>query len=129
MNLLRPATQEEVATVAANSDLDETCQVIALDTPKGPILAVRRVAIELDPVHMPEGFSPRHFHNFLRDAANYLLGQGATHYYFNLHAEDKDYLEAMTDETCFPVSTKPDIRFRKNLLRSIKAPNNADENN
>jgi hypothetical protein len=123
MNLLRPATQEEVAKIAATSDLDETCQVIALDTPKGPILYVRRLAVEVDPVHMPEGFSPKHFHQAIRDISNFLLGQGVTHYYFNLHASDENYVAAMTDERTFPVSTEPDIRMRKNLIDPIKAPN------
>lgn len=131
MNLLRPATPEEVASVAAKSDLDPTCQVIALDTPKGPIVYVHRIAHEIDPVHMPEGFTPRHFHQAIRDISNFLLGQGVTHFYFNLHANDPDYIKAMTDERTHPVSTQPDIRFRKNIFSDpLKAPSNhADENN
>ena len=122
MNALRPATPEEIAKIADSSDLDPTCQVVALDTPKGPIIYVHRVAHEIDPVHMPEGFTPKHFFLGLRDIGHFLLGQGVTHYYFNLHASDesKEYRETMENWGATPVSTAPDIRYKKQIFMAPK---------
>lgn len=122
MNLLRAATQEECDRIATSSDLDQTCQIIALDTPKGPILSVVRRAVEVDPVHMPEGYTPKHFSAFIRDISTYLLGQGVTHYYFNLHAgeESKHYRDAIESWGAVQVSTAPDIRYKKVIFNPPK---------
>lgn len=126
MELLRVATSEEISRIQATSDLDGTCQVVALDTPKGAILFVIRRPVEIDPVYMPEGFTPRHWSMAIRDISNYLLGQGVTHYYFNLHADDKPYRDAMENWGATAVSTEPDIRYKKvifNPPQVIEAPN------
>lgn len=118
MELLRAATPEEVTKIASTSDLDATCVVMALDSPKGPTLFVIRRPVEVDPVYMPEGFTPRHFVAALRDVGNLLIGTGATHYYFNLHAdeESKEYRDFMEHWGAVPVSTAPDIRYKKQLI-------------
>lgn len=131
MKLLRPATQEEVASITAKSDIDQSSEVLALDTPNGPILMVHRVAHELDPMILPKGFTVRHFHNALRDASNFLLGRGVTHFYFNLHADAEEYISAMTTDDTRPVSTQPEIRFRKQIFSDPQeAPqSHVNENN
>jgi hypothetical protein len=118
MKPLRPATPEEIEKIAATSDIDPTCMVVALDTQLGPILYVVRKAVEVDPVYMPEGFSPKHFSMAIRDIGNFLLGHGVTHYYFNLHADDssKEYRDAIEKWGATAVSTAPDIRYRKQLI-------------
>ena len=120
MDSLRPATSEEIAKISGSSDLDATCKVVALDTPKGPILFVVRKAVEVDPVYMPEGYSARHFVTGIRDISNFLLGHGATKFYFNLHAdeESKEYREFIEHWGATPVSTAPDIRYKKELIAS-----------
>ena len=125
MKALRPATSEEIAKIEAGSNLDQNCKIVALDTPKGPILFVVREAVtEVDPVHMPEGYNAHHFGAAIRDISNFLLGRGVTHFFFNLHADDAsaDYRTFIEKWGARRVSTAPDIRYRKNLYETPEVP-------
>jgi len=117
-NTLRKATPEEAVSIAHNSDLGPGCDVIALDTPKGAILAVIRTCKELDPVHYPEGIDTRMKTVFLRDAAHLMMGFGAPSYYFNLPADDEAYQAAAKHWGCEQVSTSPVLRFKKDLINA-----------
>lgn len=118
MKQLRPATIEEIESIKEESNLTQTSQVVALDTPLGPILYVVRQAVELDPVHMPKGSNAHHFGAALRDISNWFLGGGVTTFFFNLHCEDADgeYGEFMEKWGCDRLSKKPIYRYRKDIL-------------
>src|SRR5882762_11987038 len=96
MKTLRAATPEEIATIKDTADLDQNCLVVALDTPKGVIKGVVRIATEVDPVYFPEGIEPRYRLLFMRDVENFLLGRGASNYFFNILATDetKDFRDS-----------------------------------
>lgn len=119
--LLRAAKKEEIEKIAPQADLDPTCLVIALDSPKGTILAVLRVATEVDPAFFPEGCDTRQKLLFMRDIENFLIGRGVAQYYFNLHADEAsvDYRSAVEKWGAQPVSTAPDIRFKKQLFQPV----------
>lgn len=124
-NTIRAATKEEVERIADTSDLGPGCVVVALDTPKGAILAVIRTLKELDPVHYPEGIDTRMKTVFLRDTAHLMLGMGAPSYYFNLPADDETYQAAAKHWGCEQVSTSPVLRFKKDLIHNAHNEQNS----
>lgn len=114
---IRSATPEEVQKIAENSDLGPNTYVAALDTPEGTILGVVRLCHEVDPVHFPPTLSTRWKTIFMRDIANFLKGQGASSYYFNIHASEEaaPIRETMLHWGAEQVSTAPELRFKKVL--------------
>ncbi len=127
MKELRAATAAEVDSIKERSDLDPTCLVVALDTPKGPILGVIRRPVELDPVFFPEGLDDRYKPLFARDVANGLLFQGVTHYYFNIPAGDEAWQNAVKKWGAESVSREPEIRFKKVIVH-VDQDQNRTEN-
>jgi hypothetical protein len=125
VNQLRAATTAEIESIRDKSDLDPTCQVVALDTPKGAIIGVIRRPVELDPVHFPEGVDDRHKTVFARDVANGLLFMGVTHFYFNVPADDAKWLAVIQNWGAESVSPAPELRFKK-VLYVIEDKNEAD---
>lgn len=114
MNRLRLATPEEIEAIKETSDLDIGCAVVALDTQQGTSTAVLRVANEVDPVHFPEGLTPKLRMLFMRDVETALWAKGVTHYYLNIHADRTDFIEAMTQTFGMEqLSTAPEFRFKK----------------
>lgn len=118
MQEVRPATPEEVKSIESYSDLDETCAVFALDTPQGTILAVRRLAVEIDPLLYPEGLDNRWKVIFARDIAHILMGGGVTKYYFNAPTDDEKWLNVIEKYGAERVSRAPEHRYKKVLIRA-----------
>jgi hypothetical protein len=118
MKTLRAATPEEIEQIKGTADLDANCLVVALDTPKGVIKGVIRIATEVDPVYFPDGCEPRYRLLFMRDVENFLLGRGASNYFFNIHATDetKSFRDSVAGWGAKQVSLAPEYRFRKNLI-------------
>ena len=115
MNTLRLATEAEVESIKSVGDLGPSCTVIALDTSAGPILAVIRRPIEVDPIIFPEGTSSKVKYVFWRDIVTGLKFQGADSFYFNLHADDDLQRGVVKSLGAEEVSTAPDIRYKKVL--------------
>jgi hypothetical protein len=124
MNRVRLATQDECEAIKATADLDPTCTVFALDTPKGTGFAVRRIATELDPVIAAPDWDMRARTLFFRDLETVVWSQGAPSYYFNVHAPLPDSPEATENQNWINflvkwgaqrTSTAPEFRFKKNL--------------
>jgi hypothetical protein len=115
MHRLRVATEAEVDKIKAQSDLDQTCKVLALDTAKGTAFAVLRIAVELDPAFYPEGFGAKEIAMFTRDIENYLWAQGSFSYYFNVNPEDMQWISNIKTWGAEQVSKQPELRFKKVL--------------
>jgi len=114
MNRIRVATKEEVEGIAAYSDC-QGCMVLALDTKEGTAFAVVRTCVEVDPVIYPEGYQPRLMAMFQRDVETVLAAQGATKYYFNVHATNEKMLHVAETLGAIKQSTEPEYRFVKVL--------------
>lgn len=115
MERLRLATPEEVASIKAEGDLQEGCQVVALTTQAGTPLAVIRAAVEVDPVKFPEDFPDRLKAVFLRDIETHLAAKGAISYYFNIAADNSDWQQVVKTWGAEQISVSPEIRFKKVL--------------
>jgi len=115
MKRLRLASPEEVESIKAESDLDPTCLVVALDIQGGTALAVIRTVCEVDPVFYPKDFSDRMKLIFIRDVETFLSAKGVGSYYYNLPADDTIYHETMKHYGAEQVSKVPELRFKVNL--------------
>lgn len=116
---MRYATKEEWDALAPTSDLGPGCMVLAADTSNGTIFGVIRKPVELDPVHFPPDASPSQKVLFIRDAENFLMGQGETAFYFNVSAGDEmsEWRRNVEKWGAEPVSKSPEIRYRKLIGR------------
>lgn len=126
MNKLRAATAAEIEKIREHADLDPTCMVIALDTPQGAIVGVIRRPVELDPVFFPPELANKYKVIFARDVATGLMFQGATHFYFNIAADDAAWQQAVEGFGAEQVSPHPELRYK---LTVYEAPNGNQENN
>ena len=115
MKRIRLATPEEIESIKAEADIDIGCVVYALDTAKGTGLAVRRVCNEIDPMISPEGWEPRHRLLFSRDIETVLAAQGITHYYFNVDANEENWINSLKAWGAESQSKSPEIRMKKVL--------------
>jgi hypothetical protein len=115
MNHLRLATAEEVEKIRLESDLDETCKVLALDTAMGTPIAVLRMALETDPCFYPEGFGAKQIAMFSRDLLTYLWAQNFKSLYFNVNPADTNWIEHLKAEGCEQVSKQPELRFKRTI--------------
>jgi hypothetical protein len=115
MNRIRIATEEEIKSIAPQSDLDETCLVLALDSQVGPAFAVVRQATEVDPVIYPDKFADRMKAIFQRDIETVLTVRGAKTYYFNVHADNEPWLKVAETFGAVRVSTAPEYRLKVKL--------------
>jgi hypothetical protein len=120
MNLLRLATPTEVETIRENSDLDQTCAVLALTTQAGTPLAVSRIAREIDPMHFPAQMNHRQRFMFIRDIETLLWGQGVASYYFNITADDEhqEWRDVVKNWGAEEVSSSPMIRYKRTLVET-----------
>src|SRR3974390_2573354 len=115
MNRIRLATVDECEVIKAKADLDQSCNVFALDTGKGTGYAVRRVATEIDPLIAAPDWDLRLRVLFYRDLETACWAQGATSYYFNVHADDKEWLDTFEKWGAVRTSTAPEYRYKKSL--------------
>jgi hypothetical protein len=112
MNRIRPATLEEIEAIRTKSDLDDSCFVLALNTQQGVPTAVVRTAVEVDPVHYPEGLHDRMKAMFQRDIETVLVAKGVAKYYFNVHVSNQAMLDVAKTLGAEQISTEPEYRFR-----------------
>lgn len=115
MKKLRYATEEEIMSIAATSDLNPTARVLVTDTPHGPIFNVVKQVIELDPVHLPEGCEDRFKLLNANNMEAFLMGAGVGAYYFNIHDEDDKWKNVVKNYGAEEISTAPERRFKKVL--------------
>lgn len=115
MNRLRVATPEEVAKIQANSDITPNCIILALDTQAGPAFAVVRQAVEVDPIHFPEGASDKMKAFFLRDIETFLTAKGVDAFYFNILTTDEAWQNYVKHWGAEQLSTAPEFRFKRLL--------------
>ena len=115
MNRIRLATQDECEVIKNGADLDQTCTVFALDTAKGTGFAVRRLATEIDPLISPEGWDLRARVLFFRDLETAIWAQGIPAYYFNVHADEQDWINTVEKWGAQRTSTAPEFRYKKVL--------------
>ncbi len=115
---LRAAKPEEIESIKEKSDIGLNCEVVALDTPKGPIIGVVRIVSELDPVYFPEGIENRWKTTFLRDIETRMTGQGIPAYYFNIDADDAnaDWRAFQEKWGAKKVFSVPTYRYKTSLL-------------
>ena len=117
MNLIRPATEAEIASIRDRADIQPTSLVVALDTPQGAILGVIRWPVELNPVIFPEGLPDRLKYVFVRDVANGLKFKGETSFYFQIPTEDNEaWLKVVKTFGAEQVSPVPEFRMKKVLF-------------
>jgi hypothetical protein len=114
MKRIRLATAEEVESIKDVSDLDQGCNVFALDTAAGTGLAVRRMCQEIDPLITP-GWNPRQRSLFIRDIETVLHAQGGTSYYFNVDPDDSEWIGFIKGWGAEQVSPQPMLRFKRTL--------------
>jgi len=107
---IRLATEEEVAEVAANSNLTAMSKVLVM----GEIKAVWRVAHELDPVHF-NGAPVQKMYKFIWGVENIMRGAGVTEYFYNTPADDLKYHKIVEELGGQRLSKQPDYRWRINL--------------
>lgn len=120
MNRIRLASVEEVESIKDQSDLDTGDVVFALDTQKGIGLAVRRLCTEIDPMIPAPNWDTKLRAMFTRDLETVLWGQGGTHYYFNVDAEDKDWQHVVKTWGATLVSPKPVLRYKRVINEHAK---------
>lgn len=126
MNALRAATAAEIESIKDQSDLDPTCVVVALDTPRGAVLGVIRRPVELDPVFYPPALEDRYKVIFARDIATGLMFQGVTHFYFNAPADDEKWRSVIEKWGAEAVSPNPEIRYKKVVYSVNQEKDKAD---
>jgi hypothetical protein len=115
MNTLRLATEAEVESIKSVGDLGGTSTVVALDTDKGPILAVIRRPVEVDPVIWPEGTSDKTKYVFWRDIITGLKFQAVESLYFNIRADNTSMLKIAESLGAETISPAPELRWKKVL--------------
>lgn len=114
MNRVRLATESEIAAIKDTSDLDVGCRVVALNTQQGTPIAVMRMCTEINPVHFPENMTTKLKLLFMRDLETVLWGQGVTHYYLQIPANDQEYIDNMRENfKAEQVSPSPELKFKK----------------
>jgi hypothetical protein len=115
MKRLRIATEAEIEAIREGSDLDATCQIVALDTQAGTPIGVIRLAVEVDPVYFPPDFPDRLKYIFIRDIETHLAAKGVLKYYFQMRPEDIEWQEVAKSWGAIQQSPAPELRFGKTL--------------
>jgi hypothetical protein len=110
LDRIRLATEEEVEKIKDESNLTPMSRVLAM----GDMLAVWRVANEIDPVHFNEAPAPK-MYKFLWGMENILKGAGVSEYFFNTPADDEKYNHFLKEMGAERLSKQPDYRWRVNL--------------
>jgi hypothetical protein len=109
---IRLATQEEVTPIADVMDITPTSTVVTFG---GKDFAVIRVCYEIDPMIFAEDTADRRKLFFLTNLETSLRLQGVKEVYFNVKADDPQYLEVLKHLGAEPMSDIPTVRFKKVL--------------
>jgi hypothetical protein len=110
MEKIRLATEEEVKEIADVSNLTPMSRVLAL----GPMRGVWKVCNELDPVIL-NGASNTQLCMFVWGIENIFKGAGLTEYYFNVAADNEEYIKVIEHFGGERQSKQPDYRYKVNL--------------
>jgi hypothetical protein len=108
---IRTATPEEVAQIAAESDLTPMSQVLKM----GDSSAVWRIANELDPFHFGPETSNSQKYMFLWGLQNMLRGTGATEIYFNVAVANGQFRQIVEHLGAVATSKEPELRYKITL--------------
>lgn len=122
MENIRLATAEEIEKIAKKSDIhpediaSRRVEVWGMSNgDKEPLLGVIRKAIELDPVHIPEGTPDVRKAAFIWALECGMRMQGIPAYYFNIHTADTKWKDTCEKFGAEILSTEPEFRFKKVL--------------
>lgn len=111
LDKIRLATDEEVTSIAKDSDLTQSSRVLAM----GKNLAVWRVANELDPFHFDPEASNTNKYVFLWGLETLLRGSGVNELYFNVHVADTQFRNVVEHLGAVATSTEPELRYKITL--------------
>lgn len=114
LSRIRPATEEEIKVIMETKD-GRGGSVLALDSPQGPLFAVIRTAVEVDPVLYPEDLPFKMKLLFQRDIETVLATQGVQQYFCNVHVSNEKMLSVLKTFGAIQASTEPEYRFMKVL--------------
>lgn len=119
MQHLRLATGEEIEKIAEGSDLSPGCVVYALDSKKGPTIAVVRNCYEVDPVYFAEGFSRGEKTKFFWGLEERMLEKLIPAYYFNVSASDemKEWRDTVESWGAEKISATEEYRYKRLLVK------------
>jgi hypothetical protein len=112
MDIVRLATEEEVKPIADKCDLTSASSVV---TYGGKDFAVFRNCFELDPVIFGEDTTTKRRALFLMNIETALRLQGFKEIYFNIKADDEQWMELAKHWGAVQTSPSPEIRFKKVL--------------
>jgi hypothetical protein len=107
---IRLATPEEIDKIKDDACLTPMSRVLAM----GDILAVHRVAHELDPVFF-NGAPVTRMYKFLWGVENIFKGMGLTEYFYNTPADDPKYHKILEELGAQRTSKAAECRWRVNL--------------
>jgi len=113
--LIRPATEEEIKSIAEKSDLTYATAVVAMGD-SSPMLGVMRTCTELDPVHFPEGAGDKAKALFIWGVLSAVkMSNLCPEIYCNINASDEKWKTAVEGFGFEPVFTVPTLRYKKVL--------------
>ena len=112
MDIVRIANEEEIKGIASGADLTNATTVVTFG---GKDFGVVRICYELDPMIFADDTTDKRKLLFLMNIETALRLQGVKEIYFNIHAKDEAYINVIKNWGGEPVSTEPDIRFKKVL--------------
>lgn len=107
MDKIRLATLEEIKPIEKVSDLTSLTRVLAM----GKILAVWRMANEVDPFHFGDATDKQKY-QFLYALCNFLTGAGVPEFYFNVHADDQKFQRVLDNLGAERLSSAPEFRYK-----------------
>ena len=119
MERVRLATASEVEGMKGKLNLDASCTVFAFDTPKGTFFAVRRLAVEIDPMIIPPEADPRMKFVFARDLEHIMMGGGISKYFFQVPVGADEWIRNVEKFGAEQVSTAPEFRYEKVLVKEV----------
>lgn len=113
---IRLATPEEIETIKSTSDLEPGCTVVAFPQGEGkePMFAVMRQVYEVDPVYY-NGAPIKRKALFIWALENMMRFSGVPTYYFNVPANDTEYIETVKHWGAEVTSREPEVRLKKRL--------------
>lgn len=109
---LRLATQEEIDSIVKEADLTASSRVLV----QGSSKAVWRICNEIDPMFYEEGTSNQQKGLFINNLQNFLIGAGASEFYFNIPVADEVTPQLLTSHFgAQRTSKEPEYRYKITL--------------
>ena len=112
MEIIKYATPEEFEHIIPVSDITNSSSVVTFG---GKDFAVLRNCFEADPVIFHPDTTDKRKALFLMNLETALRLQGIQEFYFNIPADDADYIKVMEHWGAVVRSTSPQLRFKKVL--------------